>query len=299
MPIPLSNLDNRTFDDLVKELQALIPRYSPDWTDHNASDPGIMLIELFAWVTEILLYRINRIPQEGEQVLLRLLGNTGSAAIDQARAATMQALQGRWRAVTAADFEQLVLGQYPSVARARCLADVAADPADPSVLTGKTGHVSVIIVPYPQNGESKPLPAATLIDDVFSFLDQRRLVTCRHHVVGPVYTDIAVGAVVVCNLGPKPDDVKGMIIENLKNFFSPVGDDNEGESGGWPFGRDVYESEVCAVIEETAGVDHIESLALFRKNGQAWVGGGNKIVIAPNSLVHFDDSLAQTLISGA
>ncbi len=297
MPIPLSNLDNRTFDNLASELRALVPRYCPDWTDHNASDPGIMLIELFSWVTEALLYRMNRIPAEGELVLLRLLGNSGAASIDLARAATIEAMQGRWRAVTAEDFEQLVLGRYPFVARARCLADVAADPANPAILAKKAGHVSVIIVPRPENGETKPLPAPALLEDVFSFLDKRRLVTCLHHVVGPVYADITVGARVICNTGPKPDDVKGRITENLKKFFSSVGGGNGSATAGWPFGRDVYESEVCAVIEETAGVDHVESLTLFRKYGPTWVEGGKRIGVAPNSLVHFDDSSAQQRIA--
>ena len=74
MPIRLPNLDDRTFDDLVSELRALIPRYAPAWTDHNVSDPGIMLIELFAWLAEALLYRLNRIPKASEARFLELLG---------------------------------------------------------------------------------------------------------------------------------------------------------------------------------------------------------------------------------
>ncbi len=74
MPIPLQNFDNRTFEDLVDELRALIPRYAPQWTDHNLSDPGMMLIDLFAWLAEALIYRLNRIPASGEGRFLELLG---------------------------------------------------------------------------------------------------------------------------------------------------------------------------------------------------------------------------------
>jgi hypothetical protein len=36
-----------------------IPVCNPDWTDHNASEPGITLIEVFAFMAENLLYRSN------------------------------------------------------------------------------------------------------------------------------------------------------------------------------------------------------------------------------------------------
>ena len=74
MPIPLPNLDDRRFNDLVKEVRTLIPQYAPAWTDHNASDPGITLIELFAWVTESLFYRANLAHITSEARLLELLG---------------------------------------------------------------------------------------------------------------------------------------------------------------------------------------------------------------------------------
>ena len=46
MPLEAPNLDDRTFTDLFEELRALIPRYAPEWTDHNLSDPGITLLQL-------------------------------------------------------------------------------------------------------------------------------------------------------------------------------------------------------------------------------------------------------------
>jgi hypothetical protein len=49
--IPSPNLDDRTYNDIVEEAIRLIPHYCPEWTNHNATDPGIALIELFAWMT--------------------------------------------------------------------------------------------------------------------------------------------------------------------------------------------------------------------------------------------------------
>ena len=72
--LPSSNLDDRTFDDLVDECILRIPRYCPEWTDHNLSDPGITLIELFAWLTDQMLLRFNQVPRKNYVAFLELLG---------------------------------------------------------------------------------------------------------------------------------------------------------------------------------------------------------------------------------
>jgi hypothetical protein len=68
------SLDDRAFGDIVEEALRLIPRYCPEWTNHNPADPGVTLIELFAWMTEMTLYRLNRVPQRTYLALLELLG---------------------------------------------------------------------------------------------------------------------------------------------------------------------------------------------------------------------------------
>ena len=72
--LPKSNLDDRTYEDLVKECLLRIPRYCPEWTDYNPSDPGITLIELFAWLTDQMLLRFNQLPRRNYVAFLELLG---------------------------------------------------------------------------------------------------------------------------------------------------------------------------------------------------------------------------------
>lgn len=72
--LPKSNLDDRTFDDLVEECLLRIPRYCPEWTNYNPSDPGITLIELFAWLTDQMLMRFNQVPRRNYVAFLELLG---------------------------------------------------------------------------------------------------------------------------------------------------------------------------------------------------------------------------------
>jgi predicted phage baseplate assembly protein len=76
MPLPTVNLDDRHFQDIVDEAKGLIQRFCPEWTDHNVSDPGVALIELFAWMTDMLLYRVNQIPDNVYVRFLELIGLT-------------------------------------------------------------------------------------------------------------------------------------------------------------------------------------------------------------------------------
>lgn len=72
--LPLPNLDDRTFEQIRDEAVRLIPQYCPEWTNYNPSDPGITLIELFSWMTEMVLYRLNRVPEKVYLTLLDLIG---------------------------------------------------------------------------------------------------------------------------------------------------------------------------------------------------------------------------------
>lgn len=72
--LPKSKLDDREFADLVNECLLRIPRYCPEWTNYNPSDPGVTLIELFAWLTDQMLLRFNEIPRLNYITFLELLG---------------------------------------------------------------------------------------------------------------------------------------------------------------------------------------------------------------------------------
>jgi len=74
MTLPAPNLDDRRFQDLVNDAKRLVQQRCPEWTDHNVSDPGVTLIEVFAWMTDQLLYRLNRVPDRNYVKFLELIG---------------------------------------------------------------------------------------------------------------------------------------------------------------------------------------------------------------------------------
>lgn len=73
MPLLTPILDDRSYQQLRDELVRRIPVYAPEWTDYNASDPGVTLIELFAFLAENLLFRFNQIPDATKLAFLKLL----------------------------------------------------------------------------------------------------------------------------------------------------------------------------------------------------------------------------------
>jgi hypothetical protein len=68
------NLDDKKFDDIVSEARTLLARYGKEWTDYNFSDPGITFIDLFAWLTEMQIYQLNRITDANYRKFLKLVG---------------------------------------------------------------------------------------------------------------------------------------------------------------------------------------------------------------------------------
>src|SRR5690349_15963062 len=87
-------LDDRDWSALVEEARALIPKYAPQWTDHNPSDIGITLIELFAYLVEGLIFRLNQVPDKHYVEFLNLLGLTRDPAVPAKVLLTFKASPG-------------------------------------------------------------------------------------------------------------------------------------------------------------------------------------------------------------
>ncbi len=74
MPIQSPNLDDRDFNQLLEDARKRVIQFCPEWTDLSPSDPGTVLLEVFAYLTDIMIYRLNRIPEKAYVEFLRLLG---------------------------------------------------------------------------------------------------------------------------------------------------------------------------------------------------------------------------------
>jgi len=260
MPLPLPNLDVRRYDDLVAELRGLIPQLAPRWTNHNAADPGITLIEMLAWLTEATLYRIDRTPEATYWNFIKLLRADSPALaqprppLSSAKVEVLRWFNERYRAVTAEDFEELVMQQFGSeVARARAIPNVV------------DGMVTVVIVPRPRDPLPTPEALDATRDVVKAFLDQRRLVGTRVRVRAPHYTPVTLDIDVESI--PEGDLTEpGPIATAIMSYLDPVA--GGAQASGWPFGRPVSIHDLAPLVESLHGVGRVPRVMLNGEPGR-------------------------------
>lgn len=292
MPLPLPNLDDHDYADLVEMARSLIPSECPEWTDHNPSDTGIILLEMFAWLTDLLLYQVNQVPDASQEVFLQLLkGDSTWKKPDQqswqtATQETILALRKRYRAVTAQDYEALVMQDWTkpealsnppkdsekelakhlkqlniTIGRVKAFENrnltLKPQPNDPVF-----GHISLVVIP--QNAQKQPVPPTPELQQaIWQVLDDRRLLGTKHHVVAPEYVPVSISAKLSLEPGRVFEQVKAACISQLTQFFHPL---TGGETGqGWTFGRSVYISEIYQQLDQVEGVDYVKNVTVTVK----------------------------------
>jgi hypothetical protein len=113
MSLQIPKIDDRSYDQLVSEALARIPVHTPEWTNFNDSDPGVTLIQLFAFMTETLLYRVQLIPQRNRLKFLKLLGVSPLPASPARGFVTFSANGGSIKAQTVARELEVYAGKVP------------------------------------------------------------------------------------------------------------------------------------------------------------------------------------------
>lgn len=263
MGLKVPKLDDVTFAQLVEKAIKRIPQYAPEWTDFNLHDPGITIIELLAWLVEMQIFYLDKITEKHYETFLKLLGVKcqPTETIEEAIKRFRKDLKKPYRAVTFADFEYLAK-EMNEVARAKAV--------------WNNDKVEVIIVP-----EGKAVPNEDLKKKIKLHLDKYRLLATPVEIISPEYVMVSVKAIVKIKPHASAVNVKNKVTEYLEKFFDP----SEGYNGsGWPFGRNVYISEVYARIESVEGVDCVQNLVLSAV-GNAKIKNGN-VEIKKNALVY-------------
>ncbi|XID90224.1 putative baseplate assembly protein [Paenibacillaceae bacterium WGS1546] len=72
--LPRLSLDDQTYESILQDARRKIPKRMPEWTDENAHDPGMTLLELFAWLAEMQQFYLSRVPDGNRRKFLELLG---------------------------------------------------------------------------------------------------------------------------------------------------------------------------------------------------------------------------------
>jgi hypothetical protein len=262
MSLPLPTLDDRRFDELALEARSLIRSYAPEWTNYNASDPGITLLELFAWLAEMIVYRADQVTDRHRLVFLRLLSapkdkpGLDELPVDEERLrAALVALRSRTRAVTVDDYEALAHEASTDVARAHCIprrylgAGTEAERSEP-----RPGYVSVIVLPREGADED------ALREKVDVFLRPRSLLGTRLHVAEPVWTPVSAELLVARQPDADETELQAELASAIAAFLDPLSGGSD--ETGWPFGRDVYVSELYELLGRIPSLDYVADIFL-------------------------------------
>jgi hypothetical protein len=280
-------LDDLTYADLIASARARIPALAPEWTDHNPSDPGITLVELFAFFAEMLAYQADELPPDRSEAFLRLLNGPGwtpTGDPDDDVTATLATLRSPWRAASADDVVRLLTSVWPddprgaalgAIRRVRCLPgrDLTSEggPDQPA-----PGQLTVVVVPAPEPGDPAGLPAgvsAEFRSAVHAWLEPRRLLGVRHSVVGPAYVPVTVTARLILRSDYAPAAVAATGVLTDAAIAAEAGREGAdavtahlhpltggADGAGWPFGRSVYAAELYARLDGLPGVDYVDGL---------------------------------------
>jgi baseplate J-like protein len=275
VPLELPDLDDLRWEDLLEEGRTLIPAWAPEWTNHNPSDPGITLMEMFAYFSEKLMYQLNRIGDKNVLEFLQLINgpewgahqiadqtvqqwlqlNTPTgwelhAALAQEKQAVLTSERKIRRAVSPTDFETLAEA-VADIARAKCIAQRNLESVEPDAHTTEApGHITVVVVP-----KKGVRPSRELMARVKRELEPARLLTTRLHVVGPRYLSLKCQFTIVPQPGTPAEGLKKAAVRRLETFFDPFAGGLDGK--GWPLGGNIYLSEFYRVLKDLPGTETI------------------------------------------
>jgi predicted phage baseplate assembly protein len=214
------------------------------------------------------------------------VGGTDAESIDLAKTRAPSIIRAQNRAVTAEDYEFLAHEAAREVARVRCI-QPAGREGDPS-----PGTVYLLVVPHVQTEAHEINPDDLVLSDplkqqIMNYLDERRLLTVRLEIREPEYVVVTVEAQVKAVGHLSPERVQQRVIRRLYTFLNPFTGGEDGQ--GWPFGRDLFLSDVYAAIQQAEGVQYVEQVKLYEVvrsgKGKARKRPMDRIELPANSLL--------------
>lgn len=222
-----------------------------------------------ATITQLL----SGVPAAGVSNPVAAEGGADTEPVDNVQQRGPQVVRHQYQAISLSDYEALAREASPAVAVARAL------PTTHSSGRQTPGWVKIIIMPHSQ--EPQPQPSFGLRRQVQAFLAARvpAAVAAQIAVTGPTYLPVGVQAVVTPLNAGEAGVVRDAVIAAMEKFLHPLTGGPEGT--GWAFGRDVYLSDVAAVLEAVRGVDYVSTLNLLLKGSPT----GERLEVPPDRIV--------------
>lgn len=208
-------------------------------------------------------------------------GGSDRETVEEAKVRGPHLIKSRNRAVTASDYEWLTRQASNGIARAKCLETI-----------DREGDVTVVVVPKLDERRleltQKLVPSTELLRRVKHFLDERRLLTTRLHVVRPRYVEVSIEVEVIRTTSGRSEALRNAVERRLRAFLHPLIGGRDGK--GWPFGRNVLKLDLYHVIEDIDGVDVVHRIRLIDEDRRARGHGQvDQVKLRADELVHLVD----------
>lgn len=190
-------------------------------------------------------------------------GGTNAETTESLLERAPRTLRHGYRAVTVKDYEDMAMLASTEVARAQCipLVNIKTDKGAANVI--ENGTVSLIILP--RSSDAKPIPSSELLARVQDFIGQWQSPLATLIVAAPKYIAVSVTVDAALTSPDGASEIKLAINQALSDYLHPLTGGPDGT--GWTFGRYPYESNLYALIEEIAGVDHLKKLSFAPLEG--------------------------------
>ncbi len=223
-----------------------------------------VLKSAFPYVTRVVNYKSAR-------------GGTNAQSLENAAIAVPRKLRTRDRAVTCEDFETLAIkAGEGAIAKALCLGATNKQEA---------GKVRLLLVPHPPDLEAIDRDGinpddleikkdSPLLQQVSDYLDERRLLGIEVDYDQPNYVGVQVKTEVALEPEyrnpPAQEELQKKIEVELYRFLNSI--TGGPEKNGWPFGRNLYVSDIFQVLQAIPGILYLSTVQLFelKRNGLGW-----------------------------
>jgi len=257
MPIQLPNLDDRNYDQLLRETESLIARYFPEYSDIGPADPAMAVNELFCYLFDVVSYQINRITPETRRNFAALIGIPKNEALspEESVGLALSKLSRQNRAITPTDIGTLVL----EVSKVICSAPVQRV----QILPGERVRV-YILQPAPKGSAAKRREQEAVrsrdLQRLYSYLRSCSAIGTHLTVEPTPCLDVCIYADVVKRRDSTMtnDSLIAVIQEKIRKYFDPL---IGGEAGkGIEYDRPLTKGDVYEQIEGTPGVDYVKTL---------------------------------------
>jgi hypothetical protein len=179
----------------------------------------------------------------------------------QFRVRAAERLRHKQRALTAADYEQLILERFPQVYKVKCFPNLCVDE-DPARRL-RPGHILIVAIPYLSRGghvNQKPTLSGYLVHEIEDYVRRYATPDAVIRVANPVYEEIQVRCTVKLNSQLNTGRLSEQINQALCDYLSPWNGKGINQHFGWT----LRQHDVVSFLLDLGFVDEVTGVSLLQ-----------------------------------